>query len=363
MASSGDRDGEGIKTGRNSKYQQMYQREDNEDDEAGISDNGMESAVPLMHDKRAHLAQPPAPAASNRYRTLTYVLTGSTLILLAANIYLSLPYAWLGRISSDDCPCRPSDVPQYFQTDPNLWPGPTATGAAAFLAQTRIFNPTGTFVPNEPLQTAIPVMGAKEGQENNIFKMMGYLSPYFPSPGFGVNEYPLPRDAEIVQMQMLSRHGARYPTSDADVETLGQKIANASGKAHFNKRLEFLTEWKYQLGKEILVPKGREELYESGVLHAYMYGHLYNPNTKLIVRTTTQDRMLKSAENWLAGFFGLEWTRNATIEVIIEQGGFNNSLAGGLHCDNAWHDGTGPAARNQWVNIYLQDGKYCCWCR
>jgi hypothetical protein len=50
-----------------------------------------------------------------------------------------------------------------------------------------------------------------------------------------------------------------------------------------------------------------------------MYGPLYNPNSKIIVRTTTQDRMLKSAEYFLAGFFGLEWTNNATIEVIIEQ--------------------------------------------
>jgi len=37
----------------------------------------------------------------------------------------------------------------------------------------------------------------------------------------------------------------------------------------------------------------------------------------------------------LAGFFGLEWTNNATIEVIIEANGFNNSLAGDKNCKNA----------------------------
>jgi hypothetical protein len=81
--------------------------------------------------------------------------------------------------------------------------------------------------------------------------------------------------------------------------------------------------------------------------------------------------MLKSAENWMAGFFGLEWyvneqsllkphidpdrTNNATIEVIIEAPGFNNSLAGGLGCPNAAKaDYKAPVSN--WVEKYLQDG-------
>jgi hypothetical protein len=48
----------------------------------------------------------------------------------------------------------------------------------------------------------------------------------------------------------------------------------------------------------------------------------------MIARTTTQDRMLKSAENFMAGFFGLEWTNNATLELMIAQSSFNNNLAG-----------------------------------
>jgi hypothetical protein len=31
----------------------------------------------------------------------------------------------------------------------------------------------------------------------------------------------------------------------------------------------------------------------------------------------------------------LEWTNNATIEVIIEANGFNNSLAGYDNCNNS----------------------------
>lgn len=133
---------------------------------------------------------------------------------------------------------------------------------------------------------------------------------------------------------MLSRHGARYPTFGADVYKLGEKIKNNTGKFTATGALSFLNEWKFELGGEILVPRGRQELFESGVNHYYRYAQLYNPNSKIIVRTTTQDRMLKSCENFLSGFFGLEWTNNATIEVIIEWGGFNNSLAGYMGCPN-----------------------------
>ena len=96
-------------------------------------------------------------------------------------------------------------------------------------------------------------------------------------------------------------------------------------------------------------------LFASGVLHYYDYGHLYDPSSKIIVRATTQDRILKSAENFLAGFFGLEWPQNATLELIIEQPGFNNSLAGDLNCKNS-ATGVSTGGTNAsvlWQNKYL----------
>lgn len=99
---------------------------------------------------------------------------------------------------------------------------------------------------------------------------------------------------------MLSRHGSRYPTSRSLVEKLGFKIANISGTYQTSGALFFLMDWKYELGAEILVPRGRQELFESGVLHYYNYAQLYNPNSKIIVRTTTQDRMLKASSNQLS---------------------------------------------------------------
>ncbi|KAK0747888.1 histidine phosphatase superfamily [Apiosordaria backusii] len=252
----------------------------------------------------------------------------------------------------------------YFNTEDGKWAGPTATGRQAFMAQTREWGTDlgkgKTWVPNEPLQTQVPVRGGDQSERGkSIFEEMGFLAPYRPSNGFGVEEWPMPEGAEIVQVQMLSRHGSRYPTIGSNVYGFGERIKEAKKKRKggFKAKgeLGFLNEWEYELGKEILVPKGRQELYDSGVLHAYMYGKLYNPNSKIIVRTTTQDRMLKSAENFMAGFFGLEWTRNATIEVIIEGQGFNNSLAGYLNCPNEGKVDGGSKAREKWIGVYLQN--------
>ncbi|KAF5657339.1 phytase [Fusarium heterosporum] len=316
---------------------------------------GSSGYQPVHQDERdgEHPAPPVIPRGPIRaYRSTVLLLSGLVVILMGTNLYLSLPLAFSGS-GSGSCPGAPPRVPQYFQTSPELWAGVTATGKPAFMAQTHAFEPTATFVPNDPLQTSIPIEGMKEGNRS-IFQMMGYLSPYSPSTGFGVDEYPIPQGAEIVQVQMLSRHGARYPTPGANVATLGERLANASSTLKASGALEFLNDWKYELGKAILVPRGRQELFESGVLHSYMYGSLYNPESKLIVRTTTQDRMLKSAENWMAGFFGLEWTNNATIEVIIEAPGFNNSLAGGLNCPNSNKaDYVTPVAT--WYEKYLKD--------
>ena len=108
-----------------------------------------------------------------------------------------------------------------------------------------------------------------------------------------------------------------------------------------------------------LGPEGQhlnsDRLFDSGVLHYYDYAHLYNTSTKIVARTTSENRMLQSAEYFLAGFFGLTWTNNASIEVIIEEDGYNNSLAGYDQCNNsnlAVSEG-GTNASDIWEKTYL----------
>ena len=131
-----------------------------------------------------------------------------------------------------------------------------------------------------------------------------------------------------------------------------------TGKANYTGQLSFLNNWTYKLGAEILTPVGKQELFDSGVLHQYQYGHLYpNNGSKIIARSTTQSRMTESAEYFLAGFFGLGWVQNATLELIIEAttGVWNNTLAGYYNCNNsnANVNTGGTNATNQWASVYL----------
>ncbi|KAJ9602984.1 hypothetical protein H2200_012279 [Cladophialophora chaetospira] len=243
--------------------------------------------------------------------------------------------------------------PWYYQTSPELFAGPTVTGLIApFLAQT---NPApwgaeASFVANAPLETNLPIKGNTNDQ--SIFQLHGHLSSYFPNPiGFGSNEYPVPPGTNISAVHLLHRHGSRYPTGTASVPIFGSKIHNLTlnGTANWSGELSFLNTWRYNLGAEILVARGRQELFDSGVLFYYNYGALYNTSTKIIARTTTQDRMLKSAEYFMAGFFGLEYSRNVSLVPIIEQDFFN------MNCNNSnnYLSTGGNNASLIWENIYL----------
>lgn len=155
----------------------------------------------------------PSPRAASPSSTILIVILSSLLLVAiytmllgrisllafaAAAQALNLPGRSISTASSVS-----THVPQYFQTTPELFAGPTATGRAPFLAQTNpvSFGPSVSFVPNAPLETAVPIVGNTQNQ--SIFQLMGQLSSYFPNPiGFGVDEYPLPENASIVQLQV-----------------------------------------------------------------------------------------------------------------------------------------------------------------
>ncbi|KAK7513900.1 histidine phosphatase superfamily [Phyllosticta citriasiana] len=247
-----------------------------------------------------------------------------------------------------------TEVPQYFQTSPELFAGPTKTEDAPFLAQTNIAPFSGvSYIPVQPIETQVPIAGNMDNA--NIFQLMGQLSHYFPNPdGFGVDEYALPPGTNISLLHMVHRHGSRYPESYS--ATLGQKIGNRTGTFNATGDLAFLNDYNQKLGYGLLVPLGHQELFDSGVLHYCQYSHLYpNNGSKILVRSATEDRRTQSAEYFLVGFFGLGWTQNATLELIVEEDGYNNSLAGYDNCPNSNLEVSygGTNATEQWASIYL----------
>lgn len=181
----------------------------------------------------------------------------------------------------------------------------------------------------------------------------------------------LPEQCTVTQVQLLHRHGARYPTSSPTegAPLFGATIANISKTTHPNSNfsasgpLSFLNTWTYQLGAEVLVPVGTQELFDSGVHSYYRYGKLYNATTqkhKPVVRTTSEQRMLDSARFFNLGFFGLNASDAVNLEVIIENGdgltstSSNNSLASYDTCNNSDTITIGDTyLRPVWDAIYL----------
>jgi hypothetical protein len=225
------------------------------------------------------------------------------------------------------------------------FPGPTPTGAEPAAIQT-----AASYPYNDEDANRFPLIEPRphgEGVESNfdISKYWGNLSPWYSlrSADYGLPDAsPLaPKGCEVTQMHLLYRHGARYPTSGAAPSTFAQKVVNATKTGlSVTGELSFLADWTYKLGAELLTPFGRSQNFMLGVNYRQLYGHLLNNFTEAgtipVFRTQSQDRMVKTAENFAAGFFGVpEYMSEVNIEILVETPFVNNSGAPYEVCPNS----------------------------
>jgi hypothetical protein len=184
------------------------------------------------------------------------------------------------------------------------------------------------------------------GQPFDITKYWGNLSPWYSvsSADYGLPDASplIPEGCNIVQMYLLYRHGARYPTTGAAPSIFAQKLLNVSQAGGFSVtgELDFLSQWTYKLGAELLTPFGRSQNFNLGVAYRQLYGELLNnftaTGTLPVFRTESQDRMVKTALNFAAGFFGVpEYQNQVNIEILVENPGVNNSGAPYEVCTNS----------------------------
>lgn len=190
------------------------------------------------------------------------------------------------------------------------------------------------------LQHHFPVdAGSEDVSAQVIFSNSGNLAPPRSIPSWGLPDASekVPDQCSLDQVHILHRHGQRYPTQGTSTETFARKLKEA---ANFEPsgQLAFLKEWNYPLGIEILTPAGRLQLFQLGVSKRFMYGQLLDrmKGRKPVFRTTSQDRMLHSALNFAAGFFGIPSDDAYHQEIIIEEHGgkHNNTLVSQHNCPN-----------------------------
>ncbi|GAA5966946.1 hypothetical protein JCM21900_004293 [Sporobolomyces salmonicolor] len=217
---------------------------------------------------------------------------------------------------------------------------PTPTGVEPFAAQTAVAWPTHSDI--YPLVVSTP---SNASSDFNIARYWGNLSPQYsvPSSTYGLDyaSPDLPDQCDLTQAILYFRHGARYPTTGAAPSAFAEKLHNAS-LVGFNAtgQLEFLNNWSYKLGAELLTPFGRKQNFDWGVAARQQYGALLNNFTEAgtlpVFRTQSQDRMVKTMLNFAAGFFGVpDYQTDFNLEIEIEASGLNASGAPYDMCPNS----------------------------
>ncbi|KAG2369438.1 hypothetical protein BDR07DRAFT_1477047 [Suillus spraguei] len=293
--------------------------------------------------------------------------------MLAAVLLLALPFCNAELASSiagstvvDSYPpagATNTAIDTYFPDASQVgYAGPTPTGAepAAII----------TAIPFSKIENAFPLSEPKSanGKDSsfNVMRHWGNLGPMYSVESFGLPDASptIPEGCGINAVHLLMRHGARYPTSGSGSAQFATDLNAAASNKSFSAtgELEFLATWTYKLGAEILTPFGRDSLFSNGVAFRYRYGNLLNAFTDLpVFRTTSEDRMVDSALNFAAGFFGLRtYETDYHQEIIIESDGFNNTLAPYETCTNANSEDVGNFGGIQgdiWADIYLKSAR------
>ena len=119
--------------------------------------------------------------------------------------------------------------------------------------------------PALPLFTGVaplvpPDVKAKHGA--NVMHSWGNLSPFHSVDSHGLPESSsiIPEGCELEELHWLQRHGARYPTTQADGPAGIAARLKASSGWKAKGELSFLNQWDYKLGAEVLTPFGRQQL-------------------------------------------------------------------------------------------------------
>ncbi|KAH9948287.1 acid phosphatase [Amylocystis lapponica] len=166
------------------------------------------------------------------------------------------------------------------------------------------------------------------GVPEHIQRLWGQYSPWFPAAEYT----PPPCNCNITQLQ---RHGARYPNEDDGVEYRKSVERLGSARKFIDSRLDFLGDYEYTLGEELLIPFGATQSFEAGEEAYKRYAHLVSPEDVPFVRASDASRVVQTAGNWTVG----------DQELISYQ--VNSTLNN--YCPNA---GSGEAHMDKWLSIF-----------
>ncbi|KZT06538.1 phosphoglycerate mutase-like protein [Laetiporus sulphureus 93-53] len=189
---------------------------------------------------------------------------------------------------------------------------------------------------------------AAAGVFGNGSKSWAQYTPYY-----AVEAYAAPPDeCEITQVNILQRHGARYPTKSSTkaIETALAKVQAIPVSDYTDPQLEFIADFDYDLGEDDLVAYGAQESYDAGEEAFTRYVALVSADELPFVRASSKSRVVQSATNWTAGFAAASNGVYAPLlNVIISESG--NDTLDDSDCPAA-ADTSDDAQTAAWIATY-----------
>ncbi|KAF9233783.1 histidine phosphatase superfamily [Melanogaster broomeanus] len=161
------------------------------------------------------------------------------------------------------------------------------------------------------INNTAPSLGLPQALEQS----WAMYSPWFPAATYT----PPPPGCNIVQVNLLQRHGARYPkkSQGSDIQASVEQLQSANS---FSSSLAFVPDYQYDLGVDDLVPYGAAQSFDAGQQHFARYAGLINANMLPFVRASGSQRVIDSAGNWTAGFaYASNQQYKPQLSVILDQ--------------------------------------------
>ncbi|KAI0683443.1 histidine phosphatase superfamily, partial [Cytidiella melzeri] len=182
---------------------------------------------------------------------------------------------------------------------------------------------------------------APVGLPAKVQRRWGQYSPYFREGEYA----PPPEGCEVSQVNILQRHGARYPNEGDDYDKSVSRLMSA--KKFLDPKLDFLKHYKYDLQEESLTPLGAEQSFEAGIEAFRRYSHLVTPHMLPFVRASGVSRVINSAGNWTVGFAAASKHHvHPAVDQILSES-VNNTL--NADCPNS---DEGDPEKDSWLAVF-----------
>lgn len=204
-------------------------------------------------------------------------------------------------------------------------------------------------------------------EQYSILNFLGGSAPYLQRHGSGIST-DIPDQCTLEQVQLLSRHGERYPGLAVGIgyEAIYKKVQNYNET--FKGDLAFFNDYTYfvpnhDLYEKETTPKNSQGLFSGttnalrhGAAFRAKYGSLYTQNATLPTFSSNSGRCFLTGEYFTRGFLGEEYSDATTKFVVIDEDKKTgaNSLTPRVACTN-YNSSANAATVNKYNTSFWQE--------